>query len=220
MRLIGINGFRTSGKDTTFQIVGTLKPELSVQRAAFADKLKTMAGLALGYEGSTEALVELMDELKEHGYIRTNFNVLGGNELDDTILTDPSRMKIISGRQYLQLFGAKARELFGDTFWVDQVLPPPAFKGGDSFANQNNLQARYPDADILCVTDVRYPNEAERVLDLGGEVWEIIRPGIESDGHSSEQPLPRELVTRSILNDGSIDDLTVKVSAALLKEDA
>jgi hypothetical protein len=53
------------------------------------------------------------------------------------------------------------------------------------------------------------------VLRLGGETWEIVRPGLESDGHSSENPLPRELVTRVIVNDGTVDDLREKVVAAL-----
>jgi hypothetical protein len=67
----------------------------------------------------------------------------------------------------------------------------------------------------VAFTDLRYPNEAQRILDLGGEVWEIIRPGLSSDGHASETPLPRELVSRRIRNDGHLLNLRYEVEKAL-----
>jgi hypothetical protein len=101
--------------------------------------------------------------------------------------------------------------VFGESFWVDQVLPPPDVTGRQPTPRHARSHLRAAAGDhrsvdglkprgnfnTLCVTDVRYPNEAERVLALDGEVWEVVRPGLEPDGHSSEEPLPRELVTWS-----------------------
>lgn len=198
MKLIGVNGFKRSGKDTTFRAIeGALfTRNLPVARRAFADKLKIMAALALGLEGESLELIELMDEFKEVGYL--NYGCRGNEEWGD-----------ISGRQYLQMFGDKARGVFGDTFWVDQVVPldPDRFK---------ELWACEPGGHDLpfvgVITDLRYANEAERVLQLGGEVWEIIRPGLESDGHITERPLPRELVTHRFYNDSTLDHFLANIS--------
>ena len=188
MNLIGITGLKTSGKDTTYEAIRTLTEGQAVRRA-FADNLKRIGALALVLE------YEAMDEFKERGRI----------ELWEVPAVD------ITGRQYLQNLGVGAREVFGTGFWVDQVLPVDKAR--------RELIWRDPKTHELpkwaVVTDVRFPNEAARVLDLGGEVWEVVRPGLESDGHASEIPLPRYLVTRTILNDSTVDRLRDKVADAL-----
>jgi hypothetical protein len=212
MTLIGINGFKTSGKDTTYTILSHVygDGDAFVQRVAFADKLKIMAALVLGYEGPPQELIDHMDDFKARGRIVTQLNQYEGNGPDDTMLGDPASIKTLSGREYLQLFGAKARDVFGDNFWIDQILPYPAFAGG-----LDPLPLMYPDADLVCVTDVRYPNEAQRVKALGGVVWEVLRPGTESDGHATETPLPPYLVDYKIINDGDLDVLEGRVVTAL-----
>lgn len=215
MELIGINGLMGSGKDTTYGFIAELHP--GALRVAFADKLKIMAAMAFGLEGTPANLIYSMNEAKEHWEI----------EVYDRRLTLKART--FTGRQYLQWLGAKAREVFGDTFWIDQVLPPKrtlyAPEKADtgvvtrsvagSYMGHDALAERYPDTDLVVVTDVRYPNEAERILELGGEVWEILRPSCTSDGHSSEIPLSRELITREVHNDGDLDVLASRVEEAL-----
>lgn len=198
MNLIGINGFKTSGKDTAFGFVRDLaeRDGESAVRLAFADKLKVLAGLTLSVDAlSEEGLKQSMDGFKEYG----------------ELVVKPSEGRCgshftITGRQYLQNLGAEARKVFGDSFWVDQVLPREVIE---------ELADDLDWPEWVCVTDVRYPNEAQRVLDLGGEVWEVVRPGLESDGHSSETPLPRDLVTLTLLNDGTLDDLKLKVADSM-----
>lgn len=221
MRLIGINGFKESGKDTTYGII--LKHNPLTRRVAFADKLKTLGALALGFDSqnySVQELVDKMDECKQDWKFevwRASKNIKGESEVTN-----------FTGRQYLQWLGANAREVFGDTFWIDQVLPrkrqvyDPGKESGviyrsdaGSYLGHDALAERYPGTDLVIVTDVRYPNEAERIKDLEGEVWEIIRPGLESDGHSSEVPLPRDLVDRTIHNDDSLEKLEARVLEAL-----
>lgn len=208
MNLIGLNGFKQSGKDTTYGILKTGLPNDTVVRRAFADKLKVMAAKALGFERSDEELIALMDSFKESA----DFSVYYG----DPETGQPTQHDL-SGRQYLQWFGGHARDVFWDSFWIDHVLPSgqalEAELGTDFDDYQVNevVAERFDYADWGVITDCRYPNEAQRVLDLGGEVWEIVRPGLTSDGHSSEQPLDRDLVTVSISNDSTIQRLSEKV---------
>lgn len=211
MRLIGINGFMGSGKDTTFGFIQEC--HLSAQRTAFADKLKIMGAMAIGFEGSPEELVAKMNDCKENW----TFNVWTGDHPSNAVGRSVTQF---TGRQYLQWLGGNARKVFGDTFWIDQVLPPKRYhygpeKIGGLTRRFDMLEERYPNTDLVVVTDVRYANEAERVRELGGEVWEILRPGSTSDGHSSEIPLPRELVDRVIHNGGDLSQLSAKVKEAL-----
>lgn len=204
MHLIGINGLKRSGKGATAEIIDKLY-EGNVVGVGFADKLKILAAKSLGYTNLSDVdAIALMDEFKETGVIYAGADPQG--ELPEHQIT---------GRQYLQNIGNEARGLFGDSFWIDMVLPNPAHAAGWEDAAVQALELRYPDVNCLCITDLRYPNEAERVKALGGVVWEVVRPGTGSDGHTSEQPLPRDLVNLTIDNDGTLDDLEAEVEAAM-----
>jgi hypothetical protein len=59
----------------------------------------------------------------------------------------------------------------------------------------------------VVVTDVRFENEAARILAEGGYVLEITRPGHKPDGHASEDGLHEALIDGLIINNESIEDL-------------
>jgi len=220
-RLIGINGFKRSGKGTVADLIEDCAPYGMIYQIGFADKLKRFAAATLGFgELSPQAQVALMDEFKITGQLLIDPDASAFQENR----TPSGPRSAITGRQFLQEMGVRGRELFGDTFWIDQVLPRPlasegATQMGPSLAvfvaekHAELLAQMYPDVDIVAITDLRFENEAERVIALGGEVWEVKRPGTASDGHASEQPLPDELITVTIDNDGSLEDLRVKVEA-------
>lgn len=208
MKLIGLNGLKRSGKDTAYQILSreltTPGPAGRVERRAFADKLKIMAALALGFDRTEDVLISLMDEAKDEWILSVLKAELPRNEWESY-----PEIHRLTGREYLQNFGNHARRVFGDSFWVDQVLPlNTAFESVWSTVGRNTPGARFVGRlpKVGVVTDVRYPNEAERVRAHGGQVWEIIRPGQESDGHITEQRLPLELIDITIDNGGTLDD--------------
>lgn len=205
MRIIGIGGFKTSGKDSTFRAIqrahAEINPDLHVARTGFADKVKIMAAMALGLEVKPETLITLMDDAKENWLIDVTRPV--SKDGFETI-------KKLTGRQYLQWFGGHARTVFGQTFWIDQVLPSPT-----NYNWMGDLAERYPGVDVLCITDVRYHNEAERIKCLQGEIWRIERPGFGSDGHLSEIPLPNYIVDHIVNNDGTLDELNKNVAELL-----
>lgn len=203
MQLIGINGFKRSGKGATAAAVAAgFEGELVVREVGFADKVKLWAAMSLGITGTDGELIAMMNQAKEswelYAYDRAS---------------NSSGCKFLTGREYLQHIGNRARHLFGEDFWVDQVLPQAL--PDKPVVAQHNLSYRYPGVDVLVMADLRYENEAQRVLDLGGVVWEVIRPGVESDGHDSEQPLPRHMVSYQIVNDDGLDVLHERTAAAI-----
>lgn len=209
-RLIGINGFKTAGKDTAAGIIKGLNAD--TVRLGFADNLKHMASLAIGQPDAADLdfHVAKMNECKETWRFEIYRPTSAGR--------GEERVKTFTGREYLQWFGGYARQVFGDTFWIDQVLPNHlAWTHKHTQEDVDaELERKHGSAEIYVVTDVRYENEAQRVRDLGGEIWEIVRPGLQSDGHGSEITLPRKLVDVTLHNDGTITDLQDAVRDALV----
>lgn len=105
-------------------------------------------------------------------------------------------------RDVLQRFGTEAmRDTFGHDFWV------------------NRWEIEYNeriDFNVI-ITDVRFPNEADRIRALGGTVVHLTRPGAGLSGasgaHASERGLPYEPGDYSISNDGTLGDLQDKAIA-------
>jgi hypothetical protein len=212
VKLIGINGFKTSGKDTAFKLIRNYvegsaprDPSYRVERRAFADNLKIAGALALGFERSDDELIALMDSFKEGAGITMLYNEPG---TPVTPNEDLAIMHFLSGREYLQNFGNHARNVFGENFWIDQVLPEARVEYEKIWRTQGRRGPIDGMPAVGCITDVRYPNEAERVLSMGGTVLEIVRSECQSDGHASEKPLARDLVSATINNDGDLVDFS------------
>lgn len=225
MRIIGINGFKRSGKNTAFELARQFLPGAKIQQIGFADSLKCMALNALGFDRPDEELILLADSIKEKATISV-FYEEPGQEAEIAKWhgqIDLSTLHDLTGREYFQHFGDRARARFGENFWIDQVLPTRTVQRQNQAESLLHMSwtelrlAKNYDADYLFITDLRYPNEADRIKALGGVVWEVIRPGIESDGHASEQPLPEELVDFTIINDGTLLDLQIRVGNAVHK---
>lgn len=65
----------------------------------------------------------------------------------------------------------------------------------------------------VVISDVRYPNEAQEIIRRGGVVIRVTRPvALTDDPHESERPLPNDLVSVEIKNDGTISDMLLSVS--------
>ena len=63
------------------------------------------------------------------------------------------------------------------------------------------------------MTDVRFPNEAQRIKDLGGVVWRVKRPGVgPANYHESETALDDWPFDAVLENDGNLVDLSLKVN--------
>ena len=73
-----------------------------------------------------------------------------------------------------------------------------------------------PESGIV-VTDVRFDNEAQQIIDLGGIVVNIVRTGAGLSGaeanHASEAGVSEDLIDTTIHNDGSLEDLRSAVAS-------
>lgn len=238
-RLIGLHGKARSGKDTTADLIDEWceNNDLTFSREAFARRLKESAAAALGYNGDDP--VEFCDELKAGTEI-TVARYIEGTFGPEPTPPDWEILTKITGREYLQLYGTEAhRDVFADDFWVDAVLPTGEGKHGSVFEeatlyDRNGIPGRgasvtpIPDwhlnflrqdqptvADICVITDVRFPNEAKRIKDLGGQIWKIERVGAGAGEHASEQELDGDLINWVIDNNEDISGLAMSVDVLL-----
>lgn len=101
--------------------------------------------------------------------------------------------RIGNTRELLQRFGTEVgRDMFGQKFWVEQ-----AFK-------------HVKIDDRVVFADVRFPNEAQRIKEMGGQVWRIVR-GDAVNGHPSEHGLDKWMFDFYLYNDGTINELAEEV---------
>ena len=197
--LIGINGKKGSGKDTACDFIREWAStrDMTVERRGFADLLKlSFARLFLPDMSRQEAII-WCDELKQDSTLSIAWS--RGDRGADTVT---SIYHSISGRQALQRYGTEGhREIFGDDFWVDTLLPDEDWEM--NFSPTFGGFGVTP--DFAVITDLRFENEASQIKRLGGQIWVIEREHHDEenpDPHPSEAPLPDYLVNRRIINNG------------------
>jgi hypothetical protein len=113
----------------------------------------------------------------------------------DKIGWEPLKSMSQEIRPLLQRFGTEVgRQMFGENFWVDLALK------------------QIPDGAKVVFADVRFPNEAEAVKKLGGQVWRIERDGFgPANDHISEHALNKYDFNQRIYNDRDLETLWDKV---------
>lgn len=107
-------------------------------------------------------------------------------------------------RLILQGWGTEfRRQIHGDKYWVHRME-----------RSIHRIQAASKDSRILiCITDVRFENEAEMVKRFGGKVARVVRAGAaaEADNHISETQMNRYDFDLMVNNSGTLDDLRSEV---------
>ena len=101
-------------------------------------------------------------------------------------------------RRFLQWVGTElVRDTLGQDAWVNTQLP--VIK--DHLKNGRNV----------AVTNCRFENEARTIIDLGGTVVKVTRPGVgKVNNHSSDAGYAFKYASYEIMNDGSLLDLENK----------
>lgn len=138
---------------------------------------------------------EAAKALVERGFTRRAFADRLKEKVSDMLLTD---LESINGnkelfRPLLVEIGKVGRAI-NPNYWVDYVQTElVAFNGGN-----------------YVITDVRYPNEVQMILDHGGVVYFIDRPGVgpaNSEEAASINDIMHKYQLPVIYNDGNIDKL-------------
>lgn len=116
-------------------------------------------------------------------------------EMVDLIGWEGAKVQSHQVRELLQRLGTEVgRAQFGENFWVDLAL------------------SKIPDDSDVVFTDVRFPNEVQAVESLGGDLIRVTRPNVGAiNKHVSESALDAYLCKYNLHNDGSLDELKIKV---------
>jgi hypothetical protein len=97
-------------------------------------------------------------------------------------------------RRLLQDLGVSARKVFNEDFWI-----------------QAALSDMHPSERIV-VTDVRFTNEANYIERFEGQLWRVVRPGVEAvNSHISETELNGFTSDHTIVNGGTLEDLELLI---------
>jgi len=102
-------------------------------------------------------------------------------------------------RRLLQVMGTEVgRNLLSQDIWIEAAL--------------ENVRA----GEKIVLTDVRFPDEADAVKWLFGEVWRIERNGVKATNfHKSESALDEWIFDRIIDNSGTLEDLEESVDVIM-----
>ena len=188
MKLIALTGLHGAGKDT-------VADALPARKLAFADALYREVCEAWGVEQH----VLRCRETKETPNPQLSVANCSDHELH-ILMVEMQRPADIRGwsrqprspRQILQWWGDYRR-----------AQDPDYFVTSLRFAILDG-----PPGDLV-ITDVRFPNEAALVRQLGGQLWQIRRPGYEAGGtgHASDTDGCEFRPDVVLENFGSLDDL-------------
>jgi hypothetical protein len=161
VEIIGLSGYARAGKD---EVAKTLAKSHGFSHIAFADKLREFLA----------AVNPIVAPSKERYFTRSKV-VVNLEEVLDAYGWDGYKVTEFEPevRRLLQRLGTEAgRKVLGENVWVDAAL------------------TGWPEDAKIAVSDVRFPNEAQRIKDMGGVIWRVNRPGVgPANSHPSETAL-------------------------------
>lgn len=178
--IIGLCGFAGAGKDTAADLLAT---HAGFRKLAFADALKAELTTAFCVEPivfirpefKTRPMQELaLTRCTDRGYIDAalrhgveNWSGAGAFVTADE-LTRPR-----TPRETMQLWGTQYRRAHNPNHWTDIV------HRRIQYCTRELHERRF------VVTDCRYGNEVDALRAMGGQLWQIKRPGLDA-GTTSE----------------------------------
>lgn len=183
-RFVGLTGAAGAGKDTAAIWLAQRYPNLRVVQ--FAQPLKKMIRTLLAEVGVPPA-----------GRIWYTNDPEGKQ-------TPIPQLNGRTARHMMQTLGTEwGRNTQGQDFWLEV-----AGRGIERLIKQRNMNVG------MIFTDVRFPNEAALIRDLGGTMIRIVRPDHENApdvaAHASEStPVPFDI---EIINDGDLPALHRKLA--------
>jgi hypothetical protein len=208
--LIGVSGVKRAGKDTTAnffeEFAAATKPApLASRRRGFADVGKWAFARQFYPDISMKNAIKWVDtwKLDQTAYLTgTTKKVLPGSGFP---LYGPVEPGILFRDVLAQFHTEGARDIYGDTFWVDQLLPLDdegyssmlsAMIGPSWWAHFGTTpwvhQQKLADVvDVCLITDNRFPNEVERIKELGGFTIKVRRKDAEDEVLAEAERLGR-----------------------------
>lgn len=210
MKVIGITGYKRSGKDTA---AAYYKDVHGYIQLSFAAKLKDVVNKYVGCVSENEGdrediqtfttpyrnLIKMAQELNipHERWYEYQERFIEVFEPYFTGETDFGLTYTTSYRAVLQLVGSEVCRHFQNDIWVDQIR--------NVLENPENKDSNF------VISDVRFDNEARMLRDAGGVILRIHREGAVSDGHISEVGVSDKLIDYEIHNT-TLEDLYTQLS--------
>ena len=229
--IIGVSGRIGSGKDTIGEIIQKLcitnsKPEFEIKK--YAGKLKQVASLLTGIPVESFEDQEFKKALlgAEWGTVRHNpLNAI-------PVFGDVQFNELMSVRELLQKLGTDAvRDGLHKDAWVNALFAD--YKLSEESIVRKTKSGQYYDKKEYpnwIITDMRFPNEMEAVVEREGVTIRVVRPHgytnphtgeykeMPLSYHASETALDDAEFDYEIINDGAMEELVHKVREILIKE--
>lgn len=189
--LIGVTGWKRSGKNTVGDIFAELLPG-EVEMISFAEPLKK-------YTYDHNQMVG-WDQINQRPYLL--------QEAVDKYGWEKAKDLFSEVRRALQFMGTEVfRNNVSITYWTDLA--------------KEQIDAAHAAGKHAIVTDVRFPNEGDLIREWGGLSFRVMRPEVEPDPtqplHSSEAAILQIPVDAEIDNSGSLDELRTATKTALFQ---
>ena len=195
VNVIAVTGKTGSGKSEV------IRPyqEKEYKLIKFADTLKDLICNLINVD--REFIEAHKDDLKD--YAISNMQLASALNLsveDITSIRDSNTYHSI--RELLQFIGTDIIRKYHPSWHID------------------NLKAKIVDGNNYCIDDLRFLNEVAPIKELGGTIIRIIRPDQEDDrddvtSHQSEVEQGSIKADHTIINDGTLEDLSEKVTSII-----
>jgi hypothetical protein len=190
--IIGLTGKKRRGKDT---VAAHLVANHDFKRYGFADKVKAYA--------------YAQNPVVDTPWVRLQnvVDVMGWEQAKE----------IPEVRGLLQRTGTEAgRSVFWKDFWVDILFRQleEEYMAYNTGLDERRLQT----SKGIVISDVRFDNEAERIMQYGGHVIRVVssREGLPApDEHASEKDIASHLISGTIHNNGSFEELYKSIDEML-----
>lgn len=170
----------------------------------FAGKLKEIASLLTGIS---------LEKFEDQEFKKTNLSDEWSSLQQSGIGKVWTHMTY---REFLQKLGTEAmRDGLHTNVWVNALFADYKCPECNSIPSQVCFGHRNPN---WIITDMRFPNEMEAVVEKGGITIRVVRPGTVTGEHLSEIALDGHTMHYEIINDGTLEELVEKVKEILIKE--
>lgn len=187
-KLIGICGHAGSGKDTVADYIRHAHDD--TWKLAFAKPLKEAAAKLFGIP---------LDAFTETDW----------KEVSDAYWNlTPRQVAQFFGTEMVRETAGKLLPGIGSDFWIHRLIM--TLRGEDE-------SCEYTEDDVVIIPDVRFQNEYDWIIDQGGIIIHLTRPGADGTvgirGHSSEGGIVNmaPLQTYELYNLGTLEELYEKV---------
>jgi hypothetical protein len=194
--LIGIHGHARAGKDTVKDfLISTYSDHYSI---SFADPLKEAASVAFGIP--LEWFYQ--DSLKEIDH--PNWS------------TSPRKIAQFMGTEMFRDTIHKLVPSVGDDFWVTRL----ALRITNRYVPEG--EGHFDTDDTVVIPDVRFQNEYDWIIENGGIIIHLTRPGADGNigipGHASESSLNLHNIERTYecVNDSTLPSLYKKIADIII----